>query len=96
MIIPYQTAQVSFKKQQRIGENGENSEVYVVHDEHLDAELVIKQVKTDGFNEERYLLEAQLLYKSVHPYVVRCCTPARMLSTSTSPCPITAEDRFRS
>lgn len=71
MIIPYQTAQVSFKKQQRIGENGENSEVYVVHDEHLDAELVIKQVKTDGFNEERYLLEAQLLYKSVHPYVVQ-------------------------
>lgn len=71
MIIPYQTAQVSFKKQQRIGENGENSEVYVVHDKHLDAELVIKQVKTDGFNEERYLLEAQLLYKSVHPYVVQ-------------------------
>lgn len=71
MIIPYQTAQVSFKKQQRIGENGENSEVYVVHDEHLDAELVVKQVKTDGFNEERYLLEAQLLYKSVHPYVVQ-------------------------
>ena len=71
MISPYQTAQVSFKKQQRIGENGENSEVYVVHDKHLDAELVIKQVKTDGFNEERYLLEAQLLYKSVHPYVVQ-------------------------
>lgn len=71
MIIPYQTAQVSFQKQQRIGENGENSEVYVAHDEHLDAELVVKQVKTDGFNEERYLLEAQLLYKSVHPNVVQ-------------------------
>lgn len=70
-MIPYQAAQVSFKKQQRIGENGENSEVYVVHDEHLDAELVVKQVKTDGFNEERFLLEAQLLYKSVHPYVVQ-------------------------
>jgi serine/threonine protein kinase len=71
MIIPYQTAQVSFQKKDRIGENGENSEVYVVHDEHLDAELVVKQVKTDGFNEERYLLEAQLLYKSTHPYVVQ-------------------------
>lgn len=71
MIIPYQTAQVSFQRKERIGENGENSEVYVVHDEHLDAELVVKQVKTDGFNEERYLLEAQLLYKSTHPYVVQ-------------------------
>lgn len=71
MIIPYQTAQVSFQKQKRIGENGENSEVYVAHDEHLDAELVVKQVKTDGFNEELYLLEAQLLYKSVHPNVVQ-------------------------
>ncbi|HBO8843373.1 TPA: serine/threonine protein kinase [Pseudomonas aeruginosa] len=70
-MIPYQAAQVSFRKQQRIGENGENSEVYVVHDEHLDAELVIKQVKTDGFNEERFLLEVQLLYKSIHPYVVQ-------------------------
>ena len=71
MIIPYQTAQVSFQRKERIGENGENSEVYVVHDEHLNAELVVKQVKTDGFNEERYLLEAQLLYKSTHPYVVQ-------------------------
>lgn len=71
MIIPYQTAQVSFHKKERIGENGENSEVYVVHDEHLDAELVVKQIKTDGFNEEQYLLEAQLLYKSTHPYVVQ-------------------------
>lgn len=71
MIIPYQTAQVSFQRKERIGENGENSEVYVVHDEHLDAELVVKQVKTDGFNEERYLLEAQLLYKSTHPNVVQ-------------------------
>jgi serine/threonine protein kinase len=71
MLIPYQTAQVSFQKQQRIGENGENSEVYVAHDKHLDAELVVKQVKTDGFNEERFLLEAQLLYKSTHPNVVQ-------------------------
>jgi serine/threonine protein kinase len=71
MMIPYQTAQVSFQKKQRIGEHGENSEVYVVHDEHLDAELVVKQVKTDGFNEECFLLEAQLLYKSVHPNVVQ-------------------------
>lgn len=71
MIIPYQTAQVSFQRKERIGENGENSEVYVVHDEHLDAELVVKQVKTDGFNEEMYLLEAQLLYKSTHPNVVQ-------------------------
>jgi serine/threonine protein kinase len=71
MIIPYQTAQVSFQRKELIGENGENSEVYVIHDEHLDAELVVKQVKTDGFNEERYLLEAQLLYKGSHPYVVQ-------------------------
>lgn len=71
MMIPYQKAQVSFKKGAMIGQDGENSEVYIAHDEHLDAYLAIKQIKTDGFNEEGYLEEAQNLYKSAHPYVVQ-------------------------
>lgn len=70
MIITYQTAEVSFKKLKEIGQKGQNSEVYLVHDEHLDAELAVKQVKTDGFNEEHFLFEAQTLYKSSHPNVV--------------------------
>lgn len=71
MIIPYQKAQVSFRLGERIGLHGEQSEVYKAHDEHLDADLAIKQIKTDGFNEECYLEEAQMLYKSAHPYVVQ-------------------------
>jgi serine/threonine protein kinase len=70
MITPYQHAQVSFKKLEDIGVDGEQSKVYRVHDNHLDADLAIKEIKTDGFNEEVFFTEAQMLYKSSHPNVV--------------------------
>lgn len=74
MIIPYQTAQVSFRKIEEIGQEGRNSKVYRVHDEYLDAELVIKEiVKDKDFSASSYFEEAQCLYKSAHPNVVQVC-----------------------
>lgn len=70
-MIPYQRSQVSFKKIKKLHEQGEHSKVYLAHDEHLDANLVIKEIKTDGFNVESFLCEAQHLYKSSHPNVVQ-------------------------
>lgn len=71
-MFPYQKAQVSFKKIEEIGQEGQNSKVYRVHDEYLDAELVIKEVgKTPEFSTEDYFTEARTLYKSSHPNVVQ-------------------------
>lgn len=71
-MFTYQKAQVSFKKLQEIGQNGKNSKVYRVHDELLDAEMVIKEVdKQPGFSTDQYFSEARTLYKSAHPNVVQ-------------------------
>ncbi len=71
-MLPYQTAQVSFKKIEEIGYEGQNSKVYRVHDEYLDAEMVIKEVeKKDGFSASDYFSEARTLYRSAHPNVVQ-------------------------
>ena len=71
-MFPYQKAQVSFKKIEEIGQEGQNSKVYRVHDEFLDAEMVIKEVdKAHGFSADDYFCEARTLYKSVHPNVVQ-------------------------
>jgi serine/threonine protein kinase len=71
-MFTYQKAQVSFKKLQEIGQDGKNSKVYRVHDELLDAEMVIKEVdKTPGFSTDQYFSEARTLYKSAHPNVVQ-------------------------
>jgi len=71
-MFPYQKAQVSFKKIEEIGQEGQNSKVYRVHDEYLDAEMVIKEVeKNDEFSAIEYFSEARTLYKSIHPNVVQ-------------------------
>jgi len=71
-MIPYQRAEVSFKKIQEIGPDGQNSKVYIVHDEHLDAELVIKEIdKAEGFSKNDFFEEARNLYSSSHPNVVQ-------------------------
>ncbi len=71
-MFPYQKAQVSFKKIEEIGQEGQNSKVYRVHDEYLDAEMVIKEVeKTPGFSADEYFSEARTLYTSTHPNVVQ-------------------------
>ncbi|WP_271407634.1 serine/threonine-protein kinase [Pseudomonas sp. Q1-7] len=71
MKLSYQTANVTFKKIKDIGQNGRNSNVFLVHDKHLNSHLAIKEIKTDGFNEEAFLEEAQMLYSSSHPNVVQ-------------------------
>ena len=71
-MFPYQKAQVSFRKIEEIGQEGQNSKVYRVHDEYLDAEMVIKEVdKKEGFSSDDYFSEARTLYKSIHPNVVQ-------------------------
>ncbi|WP_028880918.1 hypothetical protein [Terasakiella pusilla] len=71
-MMPYQKAQVSFKKIKEIGQEGQNSKVYLAHDEYLDAELVIKEVdKSPSFSASQYFEEARVLYKSTHPNVVQ-------------------------
>jgi serine/threonine protein kinase len=71
-MFPYQKAQVSFKKLEEIGQEGQNSKVYRVHDEYLNAEMVIKEVeKEDGFSVADYFHEARTLYKSAHPNVLQ-------------------------
>ncbi len=71
-MFPYQKAQVSFKKLEEIGQDGQNSKVHRVHDEYLDAEMVIKEVeKANNFSTDTYFSEARTLYKSVHPNVVQ-------------------------
>ncbi len=70
-MLPYQKAQVSFKKLEEFGQEGQNSKVYRIHDEFLDAELVIKEVKKAGFPANEYFSEARTLYKSNHPNVVQ-------------------------
>ena len=73
-MFPYQKAQVSFKKIEEIGQEGQNSRVYLVHDEYLDAEMVIKEVeKKENFSASDYFKEARTLYKSIHPNVVQVC-----------------------
>ena len=73
-MFPYQKAQVSFKKIEEIGQEGQNSKVYRVHDEYLDAEMVIKEVeKKENFSASDYFREARTLYKSIHPNVVQVC-----------------------
>jgi len=71
-MFPYQKAQVSFKKIEEIGHEGQNSKVYRAHDLNLDTEIVIKEVsKENGFSTEHYFAEARTLYRSAHPNVVQ-------------------------
>ncbi|MFU2508658.1 protein kinase domain-containing protein [Pseudoalteromonas sp. ASV78] len=73
-MFAYQKAQVSFKKLKEIGQEGRNSKVYLAHDQNLDAEIVIKEIKIkDGFSSKDYFKEAQALYKSTHPNIVQIC-----------------------
>jgi serine/threonine protein kinase len=72
MIYPCQKAQVSFTCQQEIGQEGRNSKVYLAQDNHLDGQIVIKEILKSSFPEnETYFDEARKLYKSTHPNIVQ-------------------------
>lgn len=66
----YQQARVSFQKIKEIGQEGQNSKVFIIHDEYLDAELVLKEINKERFSSDEYFREAQTLYKSSHPHIV--------------------------
>ena len=70
-MIPYTNSEIEFQLNTEIGEEGRNSQVFIAHDNQLDAELVIKRIDRSTFaNEDEYFQEASILYKSSHPYVV--------------------------
>lgn len=63
-------ADVNFTYLKNIGQAGKNSEVYLAKDEHLDAEVAIKEVDKSKINATDYFKEARLLYASRHPNIV--------------------------
>lgn len=69
MIRPYNIADVQFHLGDPIGQEGRNSEVFKAIDLHLDAEIVMKRMEKTKLNLDNYFSEAQILYKSSHPYV---------------------------
>lgn len=71
-MFAYQEPRVRFRKLNNIGLEGKNSEVFTIHDQNLNATLVIKEVvKNSGYYDPKYYEEAQIMYKSTHPNVVR-------------------------
>jgi serine/threonine protein kinase len=72
VLAPYNKAEVSFRLDKEIGQEGANSKTYVAHDEHLDAEIVIKKVPLGGVGSiDQYFEESRILYMSAHPNVVQ-------------------------
>jgi len=64
--------EVAYEIQEEIGQEGRNSQVFLVKDLHLNAPLVLKKIsKTDlGDNIDLYFQEARILYLSSHTNVV--------------------------
>ncbi|MBN6350378.1 serine/threonine protein kinase [Providencia rettgeri] len=67
----YTNATISFKEIKELEEQGKNSRVFTAHDKNLDCELVIKEIKKDIFDFDKYFNEARKLYNSSHPNVVQ-------------------------
>lgn len=65
-------ANVSYRELEQIGGNdGQNSRVFRVHDNHLNAVLVVKELKKSRLADaDRYFAEARALHASKHPRVV--------------------------
>jgi len=71
MINPCRKADVAFTYGVEIGQEGRNSKVYLANDDHLDQQVVIKEVLKSSINSAEYFREARLLYLSSHPNVVQ-------------------------
>lgn len=72
MLAPYKKADVSFRIIDEIGQEGQNSKVYLAHDEYLDCEIAVKEVvKASLSSPADYFSEAKLLYSSSHPNIVK-------------------------
>lgn len=71
MINPCRRADVAFTYGIEIGQEGKNSKVYLANDDHLNQQIVIKEVIKNTINSTEYFREARLLYLSTHPNVVQ-------------------------
>ncbi|PNK60657.1 serine/threonine-protein kinase [Psychrobacter sp. FDAARGOS_221] len=67
----YSPAIVSFRKINEIGQEGRNSKVFLAHDEHMDAKIVIKEISQYSTDLDKLSKEAKILYASSHPNVVQ-------------------------
>jgi serine/threonine protein kinase len=70
MLNPISIASVNFREIREIGVDGRNSRTFIAHDNHLDAQIVIKSMlkaSMESFSE--FFSESRLLYLSGHPNV---------------------------
>jgi eukaryotic-like serine/threonine-protein kinase len=71
MFNPCRVADVAFTYGKEIGQEGRNSKVYLATDDHLQQEIVIKEVLKSSIDADEYFREARSLYISTHPNVVQ-------------------------
>jgi len=72
MLNPYKKADVSFDWLKDLDEQGCFSRVYLAHDNHLDHDLIIKEIQKDPTSQpEEYFREARTVYKNAHPNIVQ-------------------------
>lgn len=63
---------LDFDKIKEIGQEGRNSKVYLAHDNQLDGEIVIKEIKKNpSTTPDEYFKEARLLYAHNHNNIVK-------------------------
>lgn len=62
---------ITFDKLKEIGQEGKNSQVYLVHDHQLDDDLVIKEIPKAKFKTpDEYFKEARIMFAQKHENVV--------------------------
>jgi hypothetical protein len=62
---------LSYERRTEIGAAGQNSRVFKVFDNHLHAELVVKEVEKKRLGDPaRYFTEARAVHAAAHPRVV--------------------------
>ncbi len=72
MLKPYRRAEISFDVVREIGQNGRNSNTFIVRDHQLNAEIVTKQLDKNKLNSvDDFFAESQALYASAHPHVAQ-------------------------
>ncbi len=72
MLKPYHKAELAFDIIREIGQNGQNSNTFIVHDHQLNAEIVAKQIRKNVLKSPtEFFSESQALYASAHPNVVQ-------------------------
>ena len=71
MLKPHNRAEVSFNLIREIGHEGRNSTAYIVHDNQLGADIVVKRIeKAKIASQDEYFDESRNLYATSHQNVV--------------------------